>query len=285
MKTVKSIKSMQKIAAGHKCGGQRIAFVPTMGALHDGHLALIRRAKKLGDVTVVSIFVNPAQFGPNEDFSKYPRNYRNDRKRLRDLKVDYIFYPDKDDMYPPDYETYVNLEKMSRVLEGEFRPIHFQGVATIVTRLFNIVQPDIAVFGQKDYQQSVIIKKMVRDLNLPVKIVVGKTVREKSGLALSSRNKYFDTEQKERAAVLYKSLMHAKDMIRNGQRNASKVKRSMRLMIDKIPGTKVDYIAITDDERLEPLKKLSGKFTISLAVWLDEVRLIDNISVSLGDER
>ncbi len=281
MKTVKSIKSMQKIAGRLKCEGKKITLVPTMGALHDGHLALIRRAKKLGDITVVSIFVNPAQFGPNEDFSKYPRTYRHDRKRLRDLKVDYIFYPDKDDMYPPDYETYVNLEKMSRVLEGEFRPIHFKGVATIVTRLFNIVQPDIAVFGQKDYQQSVIIKKLVRDLNLPVKIVVGKTVREKSGLALSSRNKYFDTEQKERATVLYRSLMHAKDMIGNGERNASKIKRSMRLMIDKTPGTKVDYIAITDDERMESLKKLSGKFTISLAVWLDEVRLIDNISVSL----
>jgi pantoate--beta-alanine ligase len=272
---------MQKIAACHKCEGKKIALVPTMGALHDGHLALIRKAKKTGDITVVSIFVNPAQFGPEEDFSKYPRTFGYDRKRLQDLKVDYIFYPEKDDMYPPDYETYVNLEKMSNVLEGEFRPTHFRGVATIVTRLFNIVQPDIAVFGQKDYQQSVIIKKMVKDLNLPVKIVVGKTVREKSGLALSSRNKYFDTEQRERATVLYKSLMHAKDMIRNGERNASKIKRSMRLMINKISGTKIDYVAITDDERLKPLKKLSGKFTISLAVWLDEVRLIDNISVSL----
>lgn len=285
MKTVKSIKSMQKLTRKLKCEGKRIVFVPTMGALHEGHLALIRKAKKLGDVTVVSIFVNPAQFGPAEDFSKYPRTFKEDRRRLRDLKVDYVFYPDRESMYPPDHETYVNLEKMSKVLEGQFRPIHFRGVATIVTRLFNIVQPDIAVFGQKDYQQSVIIKKMVRDLNLPVKIIIGKTVREESGLALSSRNKYLNTEQKERATVLYKSLMHARDMIRNGERNASKVKRSMKLMIDRIAGTKIDYIAITDDERLEPVRGLSGKFTISLAVWLDEVRLIDNISVSLGDEK
>lgn len=276
---------MQKLALKLKCEDKKIAFVPTMGALHEGHLALIRKAKKLGDITVVSIFVNPAQFGPAEDFSKYPRTFKEDRRRLRDLKVDYVFYPDRESMYPPDYETYVNLEKMSKVLEGQFRSIHFRGVATIVTKLFNIVQPDIAVFGQKDYQQSVIIKKMVRDLNLPVKIVVGKTVREKSGLALSSRNKYLNMEQKERATVLYKSLMHARDMIRNGERDASKVKRSMRLMIDRIAGTKIDYIAITDDERLEPVRRLSGKFTISLAVWLDEVRLIDNISVSLGDEK
>ncbi|HDS01294.1 MAG TPA: pantoate--beta-alanine ligase [candidate division Zixibacteria bacterium] len=285
MKTVKSLKSMQRLAGRLKCEGKKIAFVPTMGALHEGHLALIRKAKKLGDVTVVSIFVNPAQFGPSEDFSKYPRTFKEDRRRLRDLKVDYVFYPDRESTYPPDYETYVNLEKMSKVLEGQFRPIHFRGVATIVTKLLNIVQPDIAVFGQKDYQQSVIIKKMVRDLNLPVKIVIGKTVREESGLALSSRNKYLDEEQKKRATVLYKSLMHARDMIRNGERNASKIKRSMRLMIDRMAGTKIDYIAITDDERLEQVRRLSGKFTISLAVWLDEVRLIDNISVFLGDEK
>jgi pantoate--beta-alanine ligase len=286
MKTVKSIKSIQKLVARIKCEGKKIAFVPTMGALHEGHLSLIRKAIKMGDVTVVSIFVNPTQFGPSEDFSKYPRTFKDDRKLMRDLRVDYVFYPKMDQMYGPDHDTYVLPEKKSRILEGEFRPVHFKGVATIVTKLFNIVQPDIAIFGRKDYQQSIIIKKMVRDLNIPVKIVVVNTVREKSGLAMSSRNKYFDAEQKERAAVLYKSLMHARDMIKNGQRDASKVKRSMRLMIDKIPGTKIDYIAITDDERLRPLKKLSGKFTISLAVWLDEVRLIDNISVSLlGDEK
>ena len=183
-------------------------------------------------------------------------------------------------MYPAGYETYIELQKASHILEGEFRPTHFRGVATIVTKLFNIVQPDIAVFGRKDFQQSVIIKKMVAELNMPIKIIVAPIVREKSGLALSSRNRYFNAEQKARATVLYKSLMLAKEMIDDGVQDASKIRLAMRRLIDKTSETRVDYIAITD-EGLRPLHKLSGKFTISLAVWLDEVRLIDNISISL----
>jgi pantoate--beta-alanine ligase len=281
MKIIKSIKAMQKKALELKCRGMKIGLVPTMGALHAGHLSLVKRAKKLADIVIVSIYVNPAQFAPGEDLNKYPRSFKDDRRQLKELGVDYIFYPWDDLMYPPGYETYIELERLSHVLEGASRPTHFRGVATIVAKLFNIVRPDIAVFGRKDFQQSVIIRKMVKDLNLPVKVVVAPIVREKSGLALSSRNRYFSEEQKARAAVLYDSLMLAKKMIDNGVRDASKIRLAMRRLIDKTSGTKVDYIAITDDEGLRPLGKLSGKFTISLAVWLDEVRLIDNISISL----
>jgi pantoate--beta-alanine ligase len=281
MKIIKSIQTMQKTSLELKRQGKKIGLVPTMGALHEGHLSIVKRAKKLSDIVVASIYVNPAQFAPGEDLNKYPRTFKEDRKKLKELGVDYIFYPSDDLMYPSGYETFIELENLPRVLEGEFRPTHFRGVATIVAKLFNIIQPDIAVFGRKDYQQSVIIKKMVTDLNMPIKIVVAPIVREKSGLALSSRNKYFNQEQKARAAVLYNSLMLAKRMIDNGVRDASKIRLAMRRLIDKTSGTKVDYIAITDDAELKPLKKLSGKFTISLAVWLDEVRLIDNISVSL----
>jgi pantoate--beta-alanine ligase len=281
MKIIKSIQTMQKTSLELKRQGKKIGLVPTMGALHEGHLSLVTRAKKLADVVVVSIYVNPAQFAPGEDLNKYPRTFKEDRKKLQELGVDYIFYPSDELMYPPGYETFIELEKLPRVLEGEFRPTHFRGVATIVAKLFNIVQPDIAVFGRKDYQQSVIIKKMAKDLNIPVKVIAAPIVREKSGLALSSRNRYFSEEQKARAAVLYNGLMLARRMIDNGVRDASKIRLAMRRLIDKTSGTKVDYIAITDDAELKPLKKLSGKFTISLAVWLDEVRLIDNISISL----
>jgi len=284
MKLIKSIKQMQKITAQAKKSGQKISFVPTMGALHEGHLSLVKRAKKLGDITVVSIFVNPTQFGPGEDLSKYPRTFESDRQKLRQFDVDYLFAPTKDIIYPDGFETYIIAEKLSQILEGEFRPVHFKGVTTVVAKLFNIVQPDTAVFGQKDFQQSVIIKKMVADMNFPVKIVVAPTVREKSGLAMSSRNKYFNTEQRKRACVLYKSLKEARIVIASGERSAAKIRQRMKKLIDNTPGIKLEYIAVTDNERLMPIRKLKGKFTISLAVRLDEVRLIDNISITLKDK-
>lgn len=271
---------MQNASLALKRKGRKIGFVPTMGALHEGHLSLVRRAKRSADIVVVSIYVNPAQFAAGEDLSKYPRTFKEDRKKLNELGVDYIFFPSDDLMYQPGYETYIELEKLSHMLEGEFRPTHFRGVATIVTKLFNIVQPDLAVFGRKDFQQSVIIRKMVEELNMPIKIIVAPIVREISGLALSSRNRYFNPEQRARATVLYNCLVLAKKMVKDGVRDASKIRTAMRKLISKTSGTRVDYIAITD-EWLKPMRKLSGKFTISLAVWLDEVRLIDNISISL----
>jgi len=269
MKIVKSIKQMQKISGGLSAAGKVIALVPTMGALHEGHLSLVRRAKKLSDITAVSIYVNPAQFGPGEDLGKYPRSLAEDKRKLRKLGVDYIFLPTNEIIYPEGYVTYINLEHISQKLEGQFRPVHFRGVATIIAKLFNIVQPDIAVFGQKDYQQSVIIKKMVKDLNMPVKIVVVQTVRENTGLAMSSRNKYFSPEQKERATVLYNSLRLARRMISEGERDSAKIRQAMRKLINRTPGAKIDYIAITDNYDLDLLRKVRGKFTISLAVWLD----------------
>lgn len=283
MKLIKTIDRMQKLSARLKKEGHKIAFVPTMGALHDGHLKLVKRAQKAGDIVVVSIFVNPAQFGPTEDLDKYPQTFKDDRKLLSGLKVDYLFCPDREIIYPGDFETYVDVEKMSTMLEGKFRPVFFRGVTTIVTKLFNIVQPDIAVFGQKDFQQSVIVKKLVKDLNIPIKIIVAPTVREISGLALSSRNKYFNVEQKKRASVLYRSLSMAKYMIDNGTINPSTIKKEMRKVINQTPGTRIEYIEITDNISLRPMSKLNGKFTISLAVWLDDVRLIDNISMNLKD--
>lgn len=281
MKIIKSPKSMQRLARKLGQAGKTIGLVPTMGALHEGHLALVRRALKLADITVVSIFVNPTQFGAGEDFSSYPRTFSADRKILTKLGVDFIFSPTAEKLYPAGFETFVTVEKMSQVLEGKFRPTHFRGVTTVVAKLFNIVRPDIAVFGRKDFQQSVVIKKMVRDLDFGVKVVTVPTVREKSGLAKSSRNKYFSTEQLTRAVVLYDSLKMAESMIKKGHRQASKIKSAIMHRIEKTSGTRIDYIAITD-ENLNELKRLSGKITISLAVWLDEVRLIDNISLNLG---
>jgi len=283
MKSIYSIKGMQRISRRSKSEGMTIALVPTMGALHEGHLSLIRHAHKISHIAIVSIYVNPAQFGPGEDFSKYPRSLGRDKRLMKKLGVDYLFLPTDKIIYPNDYETFISLEKLSRVLEGKFRPLHFRGVATIVAKLFNIVQPDIAIFGQKDFQQSVIIKKMVKDLNMPVKIVVGPTVREKSGLAISSRNEYFNAEQKQRATVLYDGLMLARRIISEGERDARKIRQAIKRLINKVSGTRIDYVAITDNENLQPLKNLQGKFTISLAVWLDEVRLIDNISVDLKE--
>jgi pantoate--beta-alanine ligase len=284
MKLIKTVNQMQKVATLAKKAGHKISFVPTMGALHEGHISLVRKAKKLGDITIVSIFVNPTQFGPNEDLSKYPSTFDGDKRKLKEIDVDYLFAPNIDMIYPKGYETYITVEKLSLTLEGEFRPVHFRGVTTVVTKLFNIIQPDIAVFGQKDFQQAVIIKKMVADINYPVKIVVTPIVREKSGLAMSSRNRYFNVEQRERACVLYKSLIQAKKMIADGERSASKIRQSMQRLISETSGTKLEYIAITDNIELMPIRKIQGKFTISLAVWLDEVRLIDNISITLKDK-
>jgi len=251
--------------------------VPTMGYLHQGHLSLMRVAQKTSDVLVVSVFVNPTQFDPQEDFKKYPRNLRRDKKLLRDLKCDYLFYPQMKDVYTEGYETYVEVGKSTEVLEGAFRPGHFKGVATIVAKLFNIVQPDVAVFGQKDFQQAVVIKTMVKDLNMPVKIVVAPTIREKSGLALSSRNEYLSNVQRKQALALFQSLNLAKRLIKAGERGSKKIEDKMRKLILKQPQARIDYVSINNSETLEPLKKLKGNILISLAVRVGKTRLIDNI--------
>jgi pantoate--beta-alanine ligase len=282
MQIIRSPKIMQKICGGLKREGKIIGFVPTMGYLHKGHLSLVRIAKKRSDVLVVSIFVNPTQFGPKEDFAKYPRDFKRDRFLLEKEGCDFVFAPRIEDMYPEGYLTYVNVEKITGKLEGAIRPGHFQGVTTVVAKLFNIVHPDIVVFGQKDAQQAVVLKKMVDDLNYGIKLIIAGTVREKDGLALSSRNVYLSKEERKQAKVLYQALRLAKEMIKKGERSASKIVSKMNKLIDKQPLAEIDYIAITDANSLELLNKLKGEILISLAVCFGKTRLIDNIKLKVN---
>lgn len=282
MRLVKSPKTMQRICGELRQKGKTIGLVPTMGYLHEGHLSLVRIAKSKSDVLVVSVFVNPTQFGPGEDLKSYPRDFKRDRLLLEEEGCDFVFAPRMKNMYPEDCLTYVTVEKITGKLEGRTRPTHFQGVTTIVAKLFNIVQPDIAVFGQKDAQQAVVLKKMVDDLNYGIKMMIAPTIREKDGLALSSRNRYLSEEERKQAAVLYESLREAKKLIGKGERSAKRIISRMRNMINKQPSAKLDYIAITDARTLEPLKRLKGEVLISLAVRFGKARLIDNIKVKVN---
>ncbi|MCS7298590.1 MAG: pantoate--beta-alanine ligase [Spirochaetia bacterium] len=277
MRVIQKPSEIQREMLNIKKSGKSIGFVPTMGALHEGHLSLVRRSKSENDVTVVSIFVNPKQFGPKEDFNKYPRNFERDKELLDKEGVDYIFHPSVEDMYPEGYETYVDLERLPNHLCGLSRPGHFRGVATVVAKLFNIVQPDRAYFGQKDYQQAKIIKRMVEDLNFPIEIVVMPIVREEDGLAMSSRNTYLSPEERKNASILYKSLQKAKDLILSGEKDVSKIKNEMVKMISSIE-SRIDYIEIVEPETLEKIDRIPEKGTvvIALAVYIGNARLIDN---------
>ena len=257
--------------------GKTIGFVPTMGALHEGHVSLMRQARRENDFVVVSIFVNPTQFGPQEDFKKYPRNLRGDALLCRKIGADIIFYPEIKEMYPDNYKTYVGVYDLSDCLCGKFRPGHFRGVATVVTKLFNIVSPDIVYFGQKDAQQAIIIRKMVDDLNMPLKIKVMPTVRDKDGLALSSRNVYLDPEERRDATVLYQALNLARDLIRKGNINSASIIQRMKQLINRKKSAKVQYISIVDLENLKPIPKIKDKALLALAVYIGKIRVIDNI--------
>ncbi len=282
MQIVRSVARMQKLALKLKKQGKTIALVPTMGALHRGHLELVKRASRLADITVVSIFVNPTQFAPHEDFSRYPRNLALDCKLLRPLGVDIVFHPQPQDVYPAGFDTYVVPEKMATILDGESRPTHFKGVDTVVLKLFNIVQPDFAVFGRKDLQQSVVIKQMVKDLNVPVRIVVAPTVRDADGLALSSRNAYLSVDAHRRAPAISRSLFAARQLVLSGERNAAKIRNFIRRRLVKDAEADVDYVSVADAETLAELKRISGRIAISLACRIDGVRLIDNIVLKVG---
>lgn len=279
MKIIRSVKLMQGIAKEYKLKQKRIGLVPTMGALHEGHLSLIRQARKENDIAIVSIFVNPAQFGPREDFKKYPRDLRRDCRLCKEGGVDILFYPQAKEMYPDNYRTYVTVEGLSDVLCGNFRPGHFKGVATVVIKLFNITNPDTAYFGQKDAQQSVIIKRMTRDLNVPVKIRVMPIVREPGGLAMSSRNVYLTESERKRALVLFRALMKAKNLIKAGLKDTDKIIGSMRQLIKQKQTAEIDYVSIVGLDDLEPVKKISGNCLIALAVKIGKTRLIDNLIV------
>ena len=268
---------MQRISQDLHRSRKSIGFVPTMGALHAGHLSLIKRARKENDFLIVSIFVNPTQFGVNEDFKQYPRNLRSDALLCKQEGVDIIFYPKASQIYPKGYKTYVLVEKLSDVLCGKFRPRLFKGVATVVTKLFNIIQPDIAYFGQKDAQQAIIIQQMSRDLNMPVKIRVMPIIKETNGLALSSRNRYLTAKQRRDSTVLSEALREAKTMLGQGIIDSTKIMGAMRKIIQKKKTAQIQYIEIVDLNELNPVKIIKDKALVALAVWMGKTRLIDNI--------
>jgi len=280
MKVIKSSLILGQKLKSLKRQGKSVGFVPTMGALHAGHLSLIREAGKENKAVVVSIFVNPAQFGPREDLKKYPRPLKKDLLLCQKAGVGYVFLPQEKDMYPEDFATYVNVRGLSEVLCGKSRPGHFQGVATVVNKLFNIIQPDRAYFGQKDAQQAVIIKKMVSDLNMPVKIKVMPTKREQGGLALSSRNAYLNSKERQDALVLSKALDLAQLLIKGGAKDANRITSRMKQLISQKKSARVDYIAIVNAKNLMPLRKIAQGCLIALAVRIGKTRLIDNIFVN-----
>ena len=257
--------------------GGRVGLVPTMGYLHEGHLSLVRRAREECDHVVVSIFVNPTQFGPREDLSKYPRDLDRDLSLLEPLGVDLVWMPTAEMMYPPGYQTWVEVEGITQPLEGSMRPGHFRGVTTVVAKLFNAVQPHKAYFGQKDAQQAAVIRQMTRDLNFPLEIVVCPIVREPDGLAMSSRNVYLDPEQRKAATVLSRSLRAAKEAYEKGERDAEKIRGKMKEVLAGEPLADVQYVSCADYDTLEELETVTGKALLSMAVFMGKTRLIDNV--------
>jgi pantoate--beta-alanine ligase len=276
MEIIQKIRPLKELITNYKKDGLSIGFVPTMGYLHEGHLSLVREAKKNNDITVVSIFVNPTQFGPNEDLDKYPRDFERDEILLRGEGVDIIFYPDVKEMYSSNHMTYVNVEKITDKLCGLKRPGHFRGVATVVCKLFNIVKPDNAYFGLKDYQQVLVIKKMVEDLNMDVDIIPMPIVRERDGLAMSSRNVYLSDEERVSALSLNRSFLLVDDLMKKGIRNSKILIDEVTKFILSHPYTKVDYVEVVDPDNLENKDRLEGRFLLALAVFVNKTRLIDN---------
>ena len=284
MEIINRIPRMMLLAREIRAEGRRLGFVPTLGALHEGHLSLMSLAREMSDTVVVSIFVNPSQFGPNEDFERYPRDLARDAELAFTRGVDFIFAPTPEEIYPEGFSTYVTVEGLSDLLEGASRPGHFRGVTTVVSKLFNIVHPHFAFFGRKDAQQVVVIKRMVRDLAMDVEIVVGPTVREEDGLALSSRNVYLSTEERKAATVLRQALERSRTMYNSGERDATRLISSMRSLIEAEPLARVDYVAITDTASLQPVETIPNDrpTLISLAAFIGSTRLIDNIVLN-GD--
>jgi pantoate--beta-alanine ligase len=276
MKAIKKIAEMRSAVSGIRSRGMSIGFVPTMGYLHEGHLSLVQESIRKADVTVVSIFVNPAQFGPREDFKEYPRDLNRDSEVLEREGVDYLFIPEADEIYPQGYKTFVEVHDLQDKLCGRSRPGHFRGVCTVVLKLFNIINPDISFFGQKDYQQAVILKRMVKELNLEVKIEVLPIIREADGLALSSRNKYLTQEERKAALVLSRSLKEAKSMVAKGERDSAMIIKEMKEMIGRESLVKIDYVEIVDTDNLDPVARIEQENLAAVAVFIGKVRLIDN---------
>lgn len=271
---------MQSLSRQLASQGKTIGLVPTMGFLHDGHLSLIKRALKHCDIVITTIFVNPAQFAQGEDLSKYPQDEKGDIQKIKDTGSQIVFIPKVSDIYPDNFETYVEVESLTQTLEGESRPSHFKGVTTIVAKLFNMTRPDVVVFGLKDYQQAMVLKKMTTDLNYPIKYIIAPTVREKDGLAMSSRNKYFNASQRQEALCLYFALKTAKEMVKANIIDCKLIQKEMKAVIKAIcPSAKIEYIAFTDFNSLAPTDTVVKNTICSLAVCLHNVRLIDNMKL------
>jgi len=274
MKVIEIIDDMQRLR--HQLT-ESVGFVPTMGYLHEGHLALVKRARTENSSVVVSIFVNPTQFGPQEDFGNYPRDPQRDLAMLKKEKVDVVFMPSAEDMYPPHFDSWVEIGKITERLEGACRPTHFRGVTTVVAKLFNIVQPTRAYFGQKDAQQALVIKKMVTDLNMNLEIIAVPTLREPDGLAMSSRNTYLNPEQRRAATVLYQALTLAQQLWSQDERDAERLRQEMTALIKKQPLATIDYVSVADPETLDELDTVKSPALVSLAVKIGNTRLLDNI--------
>lgn len=277
MHIISAPAEMTAISKDLRRSGKRIGFVPTMGALHEGHLSLVREARAQADAVVVSIFVNPTQFGPNEDFAKYPRTFERDREMLQSEHTDYIFSPSPAEMYPPGAETWVTVDQIGERLDGRSRPGHFRGVTTVVSKLFHIVQPDLAFFGQKDAAQVANIRRMVRDLNFDVQIVVCPIVRENDGVAMSSRNAYLDPEQRRMATVLFRALRQVERLADEGENRSERLIEAGLKVIAEEPTVKLDYFEIVDAETLTPVTDVSRGALVAVAAYVGSTRLIDNI--------
>ena len=282
MEVAKTIESVRNLVKAARSRGKKIGFVPTMGALHIAHISLIEAAVKECDFIVVSIFVNPTQFGPAEDFEKYPRPLDADLEICSKAGVDVVFVPTQEQMYGRKNLTWVNVEKLTEPLCGRSRPQHFRGVTTVCAKLFNIVAPDVAYFGQKDAQQAIVVKKMVADLNMPLEIVICPTVRRPDGLAVSSRNQYLSEQQKKDAVLIYKSLQKCREMIDAGITDCETIITQMRKVLSQVPSIKIEYISIVDAETLQGLEKIAGKVLAAVACRIGPTRLIDNILVDAG---
>jgi len=277
MKICPTIDATRAAIRAARKAGKRIGLVPTMGAVHEGHLSLVRIAKARSDFVAVSIFVNPLQFGPEEDLAQYPRAFERDRQMLEQEGVDLIFAPTRAEMYPTPPATYVNVEGMSDRLDGASRPGHFRGVTTVVAKLFHIVEPDIAVFGQKDAAQVAIIKRMVRDSNFSLEIVVGPIVREPDGLAMSSRNAYLKAEQRQQALVLSRALRQIQQIFDKGERSANRLIETGLAVLREVPAVRVDYVSVVDPDSLEPVADANSSALVAVAAYVGTTRLIDNV--------
>ncbi|MCR5647403.1 MAG: pantoate--beta-alanine ligase [Acholeplasmatales bacterium] len=283
MKIVHTVKEVREIVSGWRREGKSVGFVPTMGYLHEGHKSLIEKSVSMNDKTVVSVFVNPTQFGPNEDLARYPRDLDRDAKLVESAKADLIFNPEPSEMYGPHFTTTVNTSEVTEHLCGAKRPVHFGGVCLVLTKLFNIVKPDRAYFGQKDAQQLAVVRRFVRDLNFDIEIIGCPIIREDDGLAKSSRNTYLSLEERKAAPILYKSLMEGKKLLDNGERDANKIIKAITDVLNTEKLAKVDYVSIVDNENIQPVTTVKGEVLVAIAVYIGTTREIDNIIYKVED--